>query len=49
MRPIVFERIIKTLNWQGVKMIFPYTLNGYGKEAVIELKDLYKIIKWKTK
>lgn len=48
MRPLIFEKILQTLRWKGTQMIFPYTLNGYNKRAVLKLKDLYKIIKWEN-
>ena len=47
MRPLVFEKILEAFKWRGTHMVFPYTLNGHPKKAVICVKDLYKIIKWK--
>lgn len=48
MRPFIFEDILEHFNWSGEHMVFPYTLNGHNKKAVIKVSDLYKIIKWKT-
>jgi hypothetical protein len=46
---IMIAKILKSLNWSGIRMMYPYKYyysDLHSENAVIELKDLLKIIKW---
>lgn len=46
--PTVMQFILEHFNWTGKRMVFPYMLNGRYYKATVELKDLYRIIKWEN-
>lgn len=42
--------VLKSLNWRGARMIFPYRIgNGKYGDVIIKADDLLKIMKFKTK
>lgn len=46
-KEIMFHRdIVQSIKFIGARMYFPYTWNGERKYALIELGDLFKIVKW---
>ena len=43
------KTILPSLNWRGVKMIYPYTWNGYRRYARVTAEKLLKAIEWDLK